>query len=391
MAKLKSMKRQRKSIALLIETSNSYARGVLRGIIDYQHQHQHWSIYLAESERGAPPPAWMRRWAGDGMIARIESDEIASAVKAMNIPVVDVSAARRLIGIPWVETDDSKIAELAIEHLLERGFQNFAYCGESFFNWSNWRRDRFLEAARQFGKQTFSYDAPNKSARGYSWVREQQRLGKWLQQLPKPVGLLANYDIQAQRVLDTCRLHELCVPDEIAVVGVDNDEIICNLASPTLTSIIPNAHGAGYLAAELLDKLMHGNTVAPEPHLLPPLGISLRKSSDVYAVEDPEVAEAAKFIRDHACEGINVLDVVKHLEVSRRALESRFRRATGKSPHQAIIQQRLARAAQLLRDTDWGLESIAHQSGFEHAEYMSVAFRREFQIPPSAYRKHHRK
>jgi LacI family transcriptional regulator len=384
------MRRQRKSVALLIETSNAYARGILQGIIDYQQQHQHWSIYLPERERGAAPPNWLRHWQGDGIIARIETDEIATAVRATKLPSVDVSAARRLTAIPWVETDDARISALAAEHLLERGFERFAFCGSSYFNWSTWRSDGFMKAIEAKGKTVEVYDTSTKWNDEYSWIREKRRLSKWVQQLPKPIGVMASYDIQAQRILDVCRELEISVPDEVAVIGVDNDAIICKLSSPSLTSVIPDAQGAGRLAAELLDKMMHEHEIAPIAYLLPPLGIACRQSTDVYSVSDPDIAAAARYIRDHACEGIMVADVVGHIAMSRRVLESRFRKATGKTPHEAIVSQRLAKVAELLRDTDWTLESIAHRTGFEHAEYMSVAFRRAYKMPPSEYRRGHK-
>ncbi len=138
----------RKSVALLIESSNAYARGLLQGIIAYQQQHEAWSIYLPEQDRGATPPKWIHSWRGDGVIARIETEAIAKVVRSIGIPVVDVSAARRLENIPWVETDDQRVAELAAEHLLERGFRNLAFYGDPSFNWSIWRRDHFCCCAR---------------------------------------------------------------------------------------------------------------------------------------------------------------------------------------------------------------------------------------------------
>lgn len=137
--------KQRKRVALLIETSNSYARGLLEGITEYQRERDGWSVYLPEQERGARPPTWLRTWDGDGVIARIENATIASAIAKMSLPVVDVSSARRVADIPWVETDDKGIAALAFDHLYERGFRHFAFCGPTGFNWSKWRREHFVE------------------------------------------------------------------------------------------------------------------------------------------------------------------------------------------------------------------------------------------------------
>ncbi len=376
----------RRSVALLIESSNAYARGLLQGIIAYQQQHDSWSIYLPEQDRGATPPKWIRNWRGDGVIARIETEEIAKVVRQIGIPIVDVSAARQLENIPWVETDDRLVARLAADHLIERGFRNLAFCGDPSFNWSIWRRDHFIEAIRSRGLECKVFDAASRASPSYSWPREKRRLSNWVRGLTKPTGLMASYDIAARQVLDACRELEVMVPEELAVIGVDNDPIVCNLAFPSLTSVIPDAAGAGYRAAELLEQMMSGEVPEAESHLLAPLGISTRQSTDIFAVEDPEIRRAAKLIREQACTGITVVDVLREIALSRRVFESRFRRATGQTPHEAILTQRLKRVEQLLRESDLSLEAIASKTGFEHPEYMSVAFRKHFQIPPGKYR-----
>lgn len=376
----------RKAVALLIETSNAYARGILEGIIEYQRQHDGWSIYLPEQDRGATPPKWLRTWQGDGIIARIESDAIATAVKRAGIPTVDVSAARRLDGIPWVETDDACVARLAIEHLWERGFRQLAFCGDPSFNWSKWRSDHFVAQLTARGIDCHLFETTGRLSKGYSWPREQKHLAQWLKKLPKPIGLMASYDIRAQQILDLCRELEIHVPDEVAVVGVDNDPIVCNLSYPSLSSVIPNAMGAGFLAAEILEKMMRGESIPADAHLLAPLGVATRQSTDILAVSDPDIRKAARFIRDNACSGITVLDVLREVPLSRRVFENRFQKATGKTPHDAILAQRLKRVEELLRESDLSLDAIAQKTGFEHSEYMSVVFRKEFKIPPGRYR-----
>ena len=179
---------QRRSVALLIETSNAYARGLLHGIIEYQRRHDAWSIYLPEQDRGASPPRWIRNWHGDGLIARIETDEIARVVQQIGIPVVDVSAARKMETIPWVETDDAKVAELAASHLVERGFQNFAFCGVGNFNWSVWRLEAFDAVLKKHGFACNVFESSNSRSHGKSWPQEKRRMATWLRSLPKPIG-----------------------------------------------------------------------------------------------------------------------------------------------------------------------------------------------------------
>lgn len=378
----------RKRVALLIETSNAYARGLLEGIMLYQKQHDAWSIVLPEQERGAKPPSWLAGWTGDGIIARIENDLIAKNLLKLSVPIVDVSSSRSLEGIPWVETNDEAIARMGLEHLRSRGYQQFAFCGLGQFNWSLYREEHFVKLCEKESLPSFVYRSKmQKLSRTSITPIEKKRLATWLRSLPKPIGLMACYDIQAQIVLDVCQDEEIPVPDEIAVLGVDNDPLLCNLSTPSLSSVIPDAIGAGQLAAELLHEKMSGKKIAAKAHLMQPLGIMERQSTDVYAVADEDVVKAMKYIREHAYEGITVDDLLNHVPLSRRLLESRFRKATGRTPHEMISQRKLEKVEQLLRETDLSLEEIAKQCGFEYPEYMNTSFRKRYDVSPGRYRR----
>jgi LacI family transcriptional regulator len=370
----------------LIETSNAYARGLLEGIVSYVQRHGPWSLYLPEMRRGELPPGWLPRWRGDGVIARVENREIARALRRTRLPAVDVSAARQLPDAPWVETDDAAIARTAAEHLARRGFRQFAYCGDPRFNWSRWREEHFAGAVAAAGGSLAIFQSPASPAAAQSWSAERERLVAWIRSLPKPVGILACYDIQGQRLLDACREADVAVPEEVAVLGVDDDRLLCNLCSPPLSSVVPNAPRTGYTAAELLDRLMRGEPVPDREHLIPPTGVAERQSTDVLAIDDPHVAAAVRFIREHACDGIDAGDVLRQAAVSRRMLESRFRKAVGRTPHGEILRVRMERVKQLLAETDLTLEVIADRTGFRHVEYLSVAFKRETGEPPGRFR-----
>lgn len=365
---------RRRQVALLIETSNAYARGLLQGIVHYIREHKPWSFHLMEQGRGDDPPAWLEDWKGDGIIARIETPRIARAVVRAGLPTVDVSAARLVPGLPWVETDDEQIARLAAEHLLERGFKHFGFCGDARFNWSVWREDHF-RARVESARQTVHVYRPEVAAADLA--AQVGDIRRWLQGLPRPIGIMACYDIRGQQLLDACRSAGVAVPGEVAVIGVDNDALLCDLASPPLSSVIPNTHRTGYEAAALLDRLMAGKRVSSQPLLIPPLGVAPRQSTDVLAVDDREVARAVQFIRDHACAGINVSDVLAAVPLSRRVLEQRFQRLLGRTPREEILQVRLNRVKQLLVETDLPLYLVAERTGFEHVEYLSVVFKRE--------------
>lgn len=376
-----------KEVALLIETSNAYARGLLEGINQYLREHHPWSVYLPERERGADVPGWLSQWNGDGIIARIENEEIARTLRMSRLPIVDVSAARLIDTIPWVETDDVEIARLAADHLLERGFQNLAFCGDSHFNWSIWREQEFKRQVAAAGYQCHVHSQPARPTGNPSWNLMKRDLKQWITELPRPIGIFACYDVMAQQLLDVCRELEISVPEEIAVLGVDNDQLLCELSHPPLSSVIPNAHHTGYLAAKLLEKMMDGKEVPADAHFVRPLGIQTRQSTDILAIDDPHVAAALRYIRSNACRGINVHNILKNVPLSRRALESRFRKLLGRTPHEELVRLRIDRVRQLLRETDLSLSEIASLSGFTHVEYLSVAFKREVGQTPREYRK----
>lgn len=363
----------RRHVALIIETSNAYSRGLLRGIQAYAREHGSWSSFLPELGRGDRRLACLSDWQGDGIIARIENAAVARAVASKKVPTIDVSAARLLPQLPWVETDDAAIARLAADHLRSQGLRHFAFHGDAAFAWARARERHFEAAISDAGLQ-------------YHGTAPRRGLEAWLLALPKPVGLFAGYDISGRELLEACQAGGVRVPDEAAVVGVDNDDLLCELAVPSLTSIIPNTLRTGYEAAALLDRCMNGEAIPPEGHFIPPLGIAERQSSDVLAVSDPLVAHAVHFIRDHAHEGVNVAAVARAAGTSRRVLEHRYRKVLGRTPHEDIVGFRLKLAQRLLFETELPIAQIADRAGFEHAEYLTVLFKRECGVTPRGYR-----
>jgi len=229
-------------------------------------------------------------------------------------------------------------------------------------------------------------EGPWDSSSVMTWEEQQNQLCDWLGELPRPVGILSCNDMRGQHVLDACRRIDAAVPEEVSVIGVDNDELICDLCDPPLSSVMPNPQRIGYEAAALLNKLMNGDAPRTSVQLIEPIGVVTRQSTDVLAIDDPLVASAVKYIRHHACDGISVVDVLKHVPVSRSILERRFRKYIGRSPQSEIRSVQLKRVKQLLRETDLPLERIAGLSGYDHPEYMSVVFKRELGITPGQYR-----
>ena len=373
-----------KNVALIIESSNDYARKTLHGICKFLRENKHWSIFFYEHERGNTNLARFEHWKGDGIIARIENKTIANSVKRKNLPTVDLSSFRFLPEIPYVETDDLEYAHCAANHLLARGFKNFAYCGDSKYNWSKLREKYFVQ---YINKQGYSCDVFDTDRYRDSEVNVHNKMMQWVQSLPKPVGIMACFDNQGHTLLEACRMAKVKVPYSVAVIGCDNDELVCELSEPSLSSIIPNAVMIGYKAALLLEKQMNGEVLDSLEYLFGPVGIQTRQSTDVMATDDKVVMKALDFIQKNACFGINVNDVLKQVHLSRRVFESRFRKSVNKSPHEEILDVKIKYARQLLEKTEFSIEEIAEKTGFFHPEYFSVAFKRKTLLTPREYRK----
>jgi len=311
-------------------------------------------------------------------------------LKRCGVPVVDLSAARHIKGIPWADTDDKAISLLAVEHFTQRGFRNLAYCGDSGFQWSAERCFYFRSFAQSAGCAYFEHQSAARYDVNYNAMNEKARIMDWIASLPRPVAIMGCYDFKAQEVLDACRQLNIDVPTEVAVLGVDNDRLICELSEPKLSSIIPDTKRTGYEAANLLDRMMSGEMVAADsPLITQPLGIQLRESTDTVAIKDVEVASALQFIRRHAFSNIRVNDILQEVDISRRALEHRFCKLVGHTPHQEIQRVRMNHVKELLRDTSLTVHQIAERMGFEHSEYLGAAFRREVGLSPGEYRKLH--
>jgi len=273
-------------IALLVETSNAYCRNLLLGIVGYVRDNRHWSLYIGGHERGAPVPGWLSRWKGDGIIARIENEKMAQAIAKVDAPVVNVSATDFIQEVPTVTTNEETMVRMAFEHLQERGFQEFAFCGTADYTWSVTREENFMRLVNEAGGNCHIYESPAPRARRENWEQEQTKVSKWLKKLPKPIGLLASNDFRGLLVLDACRRAKIAVPEQVAVMSLEDDEMICNLTSPLMTSVTTNPQDIGYKASAVLDQLMAGKTVDPRIFLVEPFGVHLRQSTDVTAIDD---------------------------------------------------------------------------------------------------------
>ena len=370
-------------VMLIVETSKVYGRGLLDGIGRYAMAHGRWLLDVEERGLAEEPSRLLRSWKGDGIIFRSTSRAMVQAIRRKRVPAVDTNSAVVGHGFPLVYADENRVAQLAVTHFLERRFQHFAFCSVEKARWVEWRREAYLRELARLGLQAY-VNAAEKSPE-LNLNRQHRHLAGWVADLPKPIGILAANDVCGMRLIAACRTAGLRIPEEVAVLGVDNDEVLCRLTSPPLSSIDLAAPSIGYRAASLLYDLMRG-IAAPEPIWIPAHDVVTRQSTDTLAIEDCDLTWALAFIREHACEGINVEDVVQKVGISRATLERKFAGCLQTTPRQAILHVQIERVKCLLTETGHTLEQIAGWTGYKTQSHLSVAFKRETGLTPGEYR-----
>lgn len=377
---------RRPHVLLIVETAMAFGRGVLEGISRYLMESRPWSVQLDLRELQVTPPAWLRGWDGDGIITRSTTPEMADLILKWGIPTVNLTDIYGDQRLPTIWNDQQAIGRMAATHLMERGLSKFAYCGFSDHHWSAQRRIGFEAALDEHDHECLQYTSDWAQARRTGWEKRQAELVSWLESLPKPIGIMACNDLRGQHVLEGCRTAKISVPEQVSVIGVDNDRVLCDFCQPPLSSVIPSAERVGFEAAKMLDRLMRGEEL-PDQHLsIAPLGVAARHSTDVMAIDDEDVVAALKIIRDRSCLGLTVSDILLEVPIARSSLERRFRKSVGRSPQAEIRAAQIKRACQLLCDTDLSLSQIANLTGFKHPEYFSVVFKREVGQTPGKFR-----
>lgn len=388
------MKPEKRKIAILIDAADSSGRSLIAGIARYTQSHGRW-IVSATSEEIQSVLSGASAWRGDGLIAQLDAPGTMAAVQHLKVPSVVVEPAFEgdtteqeppMLG--QVRLDPGAIAYLAVDHLLETGPRSLAFVGAQGRAFSKACEQAFQELAQRKSLDccVFRMD----EASNNDWERQNADLAEWLRTLAAPVGLMAWSDICGRRVLRAARKARLYVPDDLAVVGVGNDELLCTLCDPPLSSVDVAAERCGFEAAALLDRMMgdrngdpHGE---PECVVMPVTSVIARRSTDAFAFEDVDLAAALRFIRSHAHKPIQVQDVLSEVCISRRTLEARFRKWVGHSIYTEIVQTRVKRARRLLVETDLSLEDVALLSGFRDSVRMSQVFQRVLSLTPGAVR-----
>ncbi|MEI6471722.1 MAG: DNA-binding transcriptional regulator [Holophagaceae bacterium] len=379
-------------IALLVPVSREYGRGISQGVASYALERGDWVIFPQRSDF-KELPAWLTRTRIDGIIGFIDSPELGQQLMALGVPIVDVQGKGNCPTAPVYDTDPVQVARFAGDFFIHAGFTQFGFCGYPGVFFSDRRSEAYCDYLQSRGQGVHVY-APASSAMGVQdnlyreWgaLEYENQLTGWLTRVPKPIAILACNDIRGQQLIHACRDLGISMPSDVAVIGVDNDEIICRQCRPTLSSIAPDTERIGRLAAETLTRMMDGETVEPILANQPPTRIVERQSTDITMTQDPIVLAASRFIRNRVCDDISVDQVCELVDCSRSTLDGLFKKHLGRPVAQEMRRVRLNRATRLLLDSPLTVEDVARECGFRSATYFCRFFKRETGTTPVLYR-----
>lgn len=360
------------------------------GIARYARERGGWILHTHGGGGALAPVENLHDWRGDGMVAFVGSESVAMETRDVMLPVVNVSARLRATPHPRVTVDNLAAGRVAAEHFIERGFKHMAFVSADRHYYAELRQRGFESQLRERQIEPLLFSQVLEGP-GWSWEGQQQPVIDWIATLPRPCAIAACSDVRAQQVMDAIRACGLRSPEDVAVLGFDDDPLLCELSDPPLSSVATNFDQVGYVAASLLDRMMDGELVAPDAHItVPPGRVTVRRSTDVFAVDDPEVAEAMRFIRVRATQRVRVSDVLEAMPMSRRNLERRFVRVLGRTIFDDIRLAQLERAKQLLLQTDWPVYRVATEAGFNDSKHLALEFGKHLKQTPLAFRKAHR-
>ncbi|MCL2623229.1 MAG: DNA-binding transcriptional regulator [Planctomycetaceae bacterium] len=385
--------KHKKNILLLVESSSAYGRMLLKGISQYVRERDQWTLHIEDRGLLPIPVQLFHGWKGDGIISRTPNQQFQNALRKCQCPIVELLRADPLMEIE-VHPDDYKTIEMCINHFLERKITTIAFYAFGNCWWMKHRHDIFLEITRSLGVNTYCFmdTSSRKADPKPEWEeRYEKPLEKWLKSLPYRTGIIVANDAQAVRVLNVCRFLGISIPEQLAILGVDNDENLCNLTTPTLSSLDRNVEIVGYKAAELLDLKIARKKTPPVPILVPPKGIVVRRSTDIMAVGNLDITAAIHYISEFATQGITVDEVAQHVNLSHSTLCRLFQRELKRSPKEEIIRVRLNHAMFLLAQSHLSLRAIAKQCGYKNVEHFSTIFKFHTGETPMTYRTIHKK
>lgn len=379
-------------ILLLTDFSSGYSRNLLKGIVRYSKEVGNWSFQrmplyyrMLYGENGVVE--WAKKWQADAIIAQL-SDVNIELLNDLNIPIIVQNYRDRNKAVSNLTGDYFNTGVMAAKFFLNRGYRNFAFYGFKGAIWSRERADGYSHEIEKQGYKLAVLENDNKDKE--EWSYNHTVLGNWLQSLPKPVALFACDDHFALQISETCNVYNINVPDDIAILGVDNDDLLCNISDPPLSSIVLDVENGGYNAGKLLHQLITKEITEPFNIVVNPLIIERRKSTEKYAVSDKNIRIILNYIEKNYANHLSVEELVKQVPLSRRVLEKKFKEETGESLYQYIQNYRIDQFTRLLITTDYSLFEAALQSGFENYKNVSRIFRKYKALSPAEYRKRYK-
>lgn len=380
-----------KKIGILIERQRAYGRQLCEGIVRFAQERNDWALNMLEWEDLHHPE---RLTKFDGFIARIINDQDAATLKTTGKPIVDVYVSRERDGIASSDQLARRIGQMAVRHFVEHKFTRFAFFGHEGKRYSDLRRDAFIRCLHLNHFSCDVYKPPKLALQAFDEVvlrqeryqvgPEQRTISRWLKKLEKPVAIFCSHDLRAYQLGSICRNVGIKVPNEVAILGVDNDSLICNFIEPTLSSIDPNAEGIGFAAAEELERIFKGE--APRLIRTPPAGLIERGSTKTYPVDPPWLSDALVLIRGSIAKRLTAADVYKHVGKSHTLVNKAFHDVLNTTISREIAATRIAEAKRLLGASILPISEIAKLSGFASIEYFTNAFSSAVGQSPAAYR-----
>jgi LacI family transcriptional regulator len=393
-SQLECVKMAPQRVALLFQRDLAFCRGVLSGAEEWlADSGARWHLRHAASSVEVMDS--LREWKPDGVLGHVFDDKLATALQEWGGPFINTTLTLPGLAVPVVDADQVAVGEMAADYLLGLGFRQFGFYGNPWATFSLQREEGFLRGLRRAGFEANTCYAdylPMRPARA-SWVAADAELSAWLQSLPKPAAVFCCHDVPARDVAEACTTLGIRVPEEIAILGVDNDRFECEITRPTLSSIALPMREIGRQAAGLLAQAMASKQSGDSPPrtptviAIPPVHVVARRSTDLRAVRDPSVRRALAFLQDHFTETVGVGETAQAAGLSRRQLERRFRDALGRTILSEIHRLRVDAAMKLLAETELKIEAVATRSGFSSARQMAEVFRRTLGKPPSACRR----
>ncbi|PTY04802.1 AraC family transcriptional regulator [Opitutaceae bacterium EW11] len=374
-------------VLLVFRTRHELSAAALKGVAHHEATRSPWTVFLDDEGLAETDQHWIYTQKWDGVLSCHTSAALVGACAQRGIPLVDLDDSPTFDGVCKIRPDNNTVGQLAAEHFVDRGFRSFAFSGFSNRTWSVERRAGFVAALENTGFACALHECDYPGTDTPEWQACQlAELAAWVVGLPKPVAVLTCHDLRAQLLLEAVARSGFSVPEDVAVLGVNNESVRCELTSPALSSVALNPIETGFQAAGCLDRLMVGDSLTAYDIRIPPAGVVARRSTDHLAIGNRGVAAALRFIHERACQGITVEDLLPIAAMSRAQLEKQFRRHLRRTPHGEIRRVQLARIRQLLAETDMPLKQIADLTGFEYVEYMTVFFKRMTGLCPSVYR-----